>query len=192
MDIIYSAHKSYCLNEIQKYDTIIIVSHGGPDAIYHKYDFKNSRHQILLNKDNLGILKDRKIIAISCATARELGREACKSGGCKAFLGFYNKIHFDKLNKEIASRKYRFFVWECYKDTFAQVIEEAIKNNWTFGKLKEVLNIELRRAVTARALEIKRKKPKFYKSHGLDQAILAVTDVSNNINVFGDEQEKVN
>lgn len=189
--LIYNAKKEYCLKEIEKYDTVIFISHGSAKEIYHKYDFKEKKHQILLEESNIDLIKDKKVIAISCGTARELGPIACQIGACKVYLGFYNKIHFDKQNKSKASKKYYRFVGECYKDTFEYVIEQAIINEWTFEKTKEVLKIELRRNVTHRALTIKKTRPLYYKNNGLDQAILAVVDVANNTIVYGDSSEKV-
>lgn len=190
-DIIFDARKGYCLKAMQKYDTIVIVSHGSANEIYHKFDRRFYNHQVLFNQENLHLMENKKIIAISCGTARNLGDNACIKGGCKAFLGFYNKIHFDKKSKERASKQYHVFIVDCYKEALTKVLESSIKNNWTFGKLKEVLKIELRQTVMRRALHIQSTRPRYYIKHGLNQAILAVMDVANNIHVFGDENEKV-
>lgn len=189
--MIYDAKKDFCLLEIEKYDTLVFISHGSKNEIYHRFDFKNKNHQVLLNQSNINILNNKKVIAISCGTARELGPIACEEGNCKVYLGFYNKIHFDKLNKINPSKKYHNFVSHCYKDTFRNVIEQAITNEWTFGKTKEVLKIELRKVVTSRALAIKKERPRYFKNNGLEQAILAVIDVANNTYIFGDQNEKV-
>ncbi|PCN43181.1 hypothetical protein B9C88_17170 [Brevibacillus laterosporus] len=191
VNVIFDPKKDYCLEQIKKHETIIIISHGSADTIFHKYDHSNEMHQILLNRDNIGILQDKKVIAISCGTARILGSDACQIGGCRAYLGFFNKIHFDKLNKKKASRKYYIFVADCYKDVFAKIIEQAIRNEWTFDKLQEVLSIELRKTVTERALSIQKDRPQYFKNHGLDQAVLAVSNVAANMMVFGDVEEKI-
>lgn len=191
ISLVYNSHKKLCLDEMANHDTLIFISHGSAHEIFHRFDHRFDRHQILVNRDNVKVLSDKKVIAISCGTARDLGSIACNNFGCKAYLGFFNKIHFDKKNRMPASKKYHLFVTNCYKDTFYTVLENAIKNSWTFAKLKAVLEIELKKTVTERALELKHSKPDFYKNVGIDQAILAVSNVANNIGLFGDFQEKV-
>jgi hypothetical protein len=191
ISLVFNPHKKLCLDEMVNHDTLIFISHGSAHEIYHRFDHQTNRHQILVNRDNVKVLNDKKVIAISCGTARDLGLIACKDYGCKTYLGFFNKIHFDKKNKMPASKKYHLFVTSCYKDTFYSVLENAIKNSWTFAKLKVVLEIELKKKVTERALEINKSKPEYYKNIGIDQAILAVSNVANNIGLYGDCQEKV-
>lgn len=191
LSMIYNAKKELCLEEIIKHDTIIFITHGSAYAIFHSFDHRYERHQILVNRENIETLRNKKVIAISCGTARNLGAIACGEYGCKTYLGFYNKIHFDKKNKVPSSKKYQMFIANCYKDTFNEVLESAIKNSWTFSKLKLVLEIELRKTVTERALNLQQDKPEFYKNVGIDQAILAVSNVADNIGLFGDSQEMV-
>ncbi|GGH11322.1 hypothetical protein [Paenibacillus segetis] len=191
VSMIYNPYKQKCLEEMSTHETIILITHGSPNELYHKYDHKNNDHQVLLNKDNAHLLKGKKVISISCATARSFGKEVCENDGCKVFLGFSNKIHFDKKNKKNASRDYRVFIGGCYKDAFSSVIEQAILNNWSFDKIKIVLGIELRNIVVTRAINMKSTKPNYFKNNGLDQAVFAVTNLSNNIMLFGDSQENI-
>ncbi|MEK4462835.1 hypothetical protein MHB56_11350 [Paenibacillus sp. FSL H8-0315] len=191
INIIYNPYKQKCLDEMSMHETVIIITHGGPEEIYHKYDFKNKQHQVLLNKENISLLEGKKIISISCATGRIFGKEAWETGKCKVFLGFHSKIHFDKKNKSEVTKSYRNFIGSCYKDVFGFVIEQSILNNWSFDKIKTVLGIELRNTVISRALSLRNERPQHYVNIGLDQAIFAVTNLSNNIVIYGDAREKI-
>ncbi|MBP2002390.1 hypothetical protein J2Z69_003463 [Paenibacillus shirakamiensis] len=190
--LVFNPIKRVCLSEMLEADTLIFITHGSATEIFHRFDHGKTNHQILLDKKNIECLRDKKVIAISCGTARNLGDEAYKNGeGCKVYLGFANKIHFTKLNKKEASAKYHVFIGDCYKDTFQYVIKEAILNNWTFTKIKLALETELMRTVTSRALEIQKARPQLYTNHGIGQAILAVSNVANNIKIFGNGNELI-
>ncbi|KAB0442317.1 hypothetical protein [Lysinibacillus fusiformis] len=190
-ELIFNPKVTKCILELKKHDTIVIISHGSADSIYHKFDGNKMNHQVLINESNLDILNEKKVIAISCGTARELGELACTSAGCKTYLGFYNKIHFNKKNGNEPSLKYHMFISECYKDSFKEVLEMAIENNWTFNKLKLVMERELKKTVVERATNVREKHPRYYFAHEFDQSIIAVSDVANNIHLFGDKNEKV-
>lgn len=191
--LVYNAIKEVCLKEMLDSETLIIISHGSSNSIYHRLGHGKMDDQILLEKKNLRHLKGKKIIAISCGTARNLGPEAYNSGeGCKVYLGFLNKIHFTKKNNIPASIKYHVFIGDCYKEVFHFVIREAILNNWNFEKIKAVMEIELMRTVTSKAIKIQNEKPLFYRNHGIGQAILAVSNVANNIKLFGNGKERIN
>jgi hypothetical protein len=190
-NIVYSANKSKCISELKKHNTIIFISHGSANEIFHRYYHGSETHQILVNRENINILDEKKVIAISCGTGKNLGKMACDESNCKVYLGFFNKIHFDKKNKQPTTKKYTIFVKDCYKDTFSSVLENAITNSWTFEKLKLVLEIELKKNVGTRALELGRKSPKLYQQIGIDQAILAVSNVAENICLYGDVKEKI-
>ncbi len=200
VQIIFSDSKNKCLQEIGKYETVIIITHGSKDALYHKYDHKYANHQILIgkreilnnNQDVLSALKDKKIIAISCGTTQELAKIACEVGKCKTYLGFKHKIHFDKLNKQNVSDRYHEFLIHCYKDVFSKVIEQAIYEKWKFSKFAMVLRAELNKTVSNRAQQLAMRRPTFYKNHGVDQAIIAVSNVATNIEIFGDPSELIN
>ncbi|MDF2606234.1 MAG: hypothetical protein K0S34_424 [Bacillales bacterium] len=189
-DVIYNPNRGRCITKINLYDTLVIIAHGGSDVIYHKYDHKNYSHQPLINKDSIQLLRGKKVIALSCLTARELGPYACETGGCKVYLGFYNKIHFDKKDRS-ATIEYRKFIKECYKEAFKNVIDRAIENNWDFSKISVVLEIELKKTVMKRVENIRQYRMKFYEKHDLDKAIFAVTNVASNIRIFGDSKEKI-
>ncbi|EGO6562143.1 hypothetical protein GZ789_002317, partial [Enterococcus faecalis] len=72
---VYSSHVQKYIDEIKQGDTIIIVAHGSEEAIFHRYDHTNSveNHQYLLKSNELDVLNDNKIIAVSCGCARKLG-----------------------------------------------------------------------------------------------------------------------
>ena len=199
ISLIFNENKSECLEHMKNHDTIIIVSHGGASEIYHRYGFDISRNQVLISSVDIHnnipnvieAIKNKKIIAISCGTATSLGEVACAVGGCKTYLGFKHKIHFDKINKANPSHRYHEFLSKCYKEAFSIAIERGIRESWSFNKFKLVLKVELEKNVTKKALEIKSSKPNFYKNHGIDQAVIAVTNVSNDIHIFGDATQAI-
>lgn len=185
---IYSSHVQEYIGEINQGDTIIIVAHGSEEAIFHRYDHKfTQKHQYLLKSDNLEMLNENKIVAVSCGCARKLGPESVAQGKCKVFLGFMNSIHFDKKNGKHVSEYYENYVKKIYKSVFFDILELAIIENWTFHKLAKVLSWELRRSVTElskKELELNGKHA--YFGRGIDQAILAINDVAANVKVFGE------
>lgn len=189
--LIFEPKLTRCIYELNNHETLILISHGSPDGIYHKYDKKLDNHQSLVNSSNLHLLTGKKVIAISCATARELGKIACEDGGCTSFLGFYNKIHFNKKNGKNPSIRYHMFISDCYKDTFSEVLERAILHNWSFNKIKLVLERELKRIVVTRAQDISEKYPRYYQVHGIEQSVIAVSHVAENIHIFGDGKQKI-
>lgn len=202
---IYDPRKKNCLDEMKNHDTIIFITHGSDDTMFHRYvHTKNSHkhHQSLINSssinalepDILDAIKGKKIVSISCRTARDLGPTACLKGGCKVYLGFYTNIRFDKLLTRktggVLSVEFNRFMLKCYKKAFSFVLEEAILNGWTFSKLEKVMSIELRRVVASSGDEII-ISDRYYNKLISGQAILAITNVSENIRVFGDSSEIV-
>lgn len=192
INLVYNPQKQICINEMNKSDTLIFISHGSANAIFHRYCFGKKLDQILFDVNNISQLKGKKVIAISCGTARILGDVACQStNGCKVYLGFLNRIHFSKKNKKPSSAKYHNFIISCYKDTFEQTIQDAIEYNWSFQKLKLVLEMELKRNIALRTQEFKDRNYSQYNNLGIGQSIFAVMNVANNIVLFGDGQQKV-
>jgi hypothetical protein len=200
INVIFNDLKTECLKEIKNHDTVIIVTHGSKDALYHRYDYKYGMHQSLIsineilnnNIDVLSVLKDKKIIAIACGTTQGLAQVACNNGHCKTYLGFKHKIHFDKLNKKDASDRYHEFLIHCYKEVFSNVIEKSIEEQWKFSKFAMVLKLELRKNVTNKAKQLADRRPNFYKNHGVDQAVIAIGNVANDIEIFGDSTQLIN
>lgn len=193
IQLIFDTKKTNCLLKMQQNDTLIFISHGSADSIYHKYDHSlEEKHQILINIDNANILEGKKVIAISCGTAKELGNYACTEVGCKVYFGFLHKIHFDKKNKKPVSKNYLDFVRTCYKDCFSEILEKAISESWSFTKLRLLLKLKLQQTVLTRAENIEKIKPVYYRYHGIDQAILAVSNVGAHMIIYGNENEHIN
>ncbi|GAA0759028.1 hypothetical protein [Clostridium sartagoforme] len=200
INITFSDIKEECLKEIKNYDTIIIITHGSKDTLYHKYDHNYGNHQPLIsvneilneNVDVLNAIANKKIIAISCGTTQALAGIACNQGKCKTYLGFKHKIHLDKQNKKKPSNRYHEFLICCYKEVFSSVIEKAIREKWKFSKLALVLKLELKRTVLNKAEELSKRGSSFYRNHGIDQAIIAISNVADNIEIYGDKSQIVN
>ncbi|EAE2477207.1 hypothetical protein FIV78_15320, partial [Listeria monocytogenes] len=185
--IIYSPLKTEYLESFNSGDTFIIVAHGSPETIYHRFDHTLfQRHQILVDTNNLTQLKGMKIIAISCACARTLGPESVSSGDCKVFLGFENAIHFDKKDKTKAVCKYYDrYIRNIYKSVFENVLSKGIIENWTFEKISKVLEWELKKEAARAAQAEKKKSETAYFSREIEETIIAIANVASSIRVFG-------
>lgn len=189
---VYSQKKIHYLESFNSNDTCIIVAHGSPDSIYHRFDHNYHRHQILIDLNNLNNLNGGKIIAISCACARKLGPESVTSGNCKVFLGFMNAIHFDKKDKnKRVCKYYEQYIKEIYKAVFYKVLTSAVLGNWTFEKLADRLEWELKREAMINAKAEREKNERAYIGRGINETIVAVTDVASSIRVFGDGSQTI-
>lgn len=201
IDIVNDAKKDICLNQMQEYETIVIIAHGDNDKIYHRLHKTISKTQTLISnfqihqKDQkvISAIQGKKIIAISCRTARSLGDYACKFGGCRVYLGFYNKIHFNKSNNQFrdVSPEYYQFLLNYYKNVFTDVLEIAIERHWSFLKLATILKIELQRRIKSAIKNDSSINSSYYKQIVFGQAYVAVINVADNIKLFGNEQEEV-
>lgn len=200
IQMVFDPQRGNCVSAIQGHDTIIFIAHGNDDVIYHRYSKRQGKIQPLIShllirqqhQPTLSLLYNKKVIAISCRTARILGDSACTHAGCRVFLGFYNQIHLDKLRvARSESSEYYHFLLRCYKQTFKKVLEMAILNKWTFEKLAAVLKIELEKNAMAEAKKYIEVRSEYYRGIILSHAILAITNVAANIRVFGDSQELV-
>jgi hypothetical protein len=185
--------KNNFLSKIVDHDTIIIFSHGSYDQIYHRFNSGDAtKIQTLLNVENMDYLIDKKVIAISCGTAKTLGLHSTLSG-CKVFLGFKGKIHYGIQGQgRSPSNYYRQFLKDCYKYAFETVIQEAVQSNWTFGKLQKVLGITLNKQVTLKLKELRENRGERYIiKHKFDMAIIAVSKVVSNLTLHGNKNEVV-
>ena len=182
---IYSPNRSDYLSTLRSNNTYIIVSHGSQDEIYHRFSHNTlKKHQVLLDSsctNNVG-----KIIAISCGTAKSLGKQLVERKKCDVYLGFNSKIHFDKKNRVPPSRYYDMYLRKLYKEVFEKVLIAAITNEWTFQQLYDVLDLELRRAAIQKDKIEQQLDIKKYKSRGMKFALVAVTNVANNLVLHGD------
>lgn len=189
--IVFEDKRDVSLRTMKEFDTVIFITHGSATQLFHRWNEDPNYSQVLLDVERMEILRNKKVVALSCGTARELGPKACSEGGCIVYLGFRNRIHFNRKDKSLPSNIYKSFLSDCYKEVFGKVFRLAIINSWSFDKLKDVLERELSDEVRKRALKIKEKHPRYYEKHGLDQAIIAVTDVVNNLYIFGDGEQIV-
>lgn len=192
VQFIYSDKVQDYKNSIKENCTMIIVAHGSEESIFHKYDHDFKNHQYFLKSDSLNCLNKNKIIAISCGCARKLGPKSVESGACTVFLGFYNSIHFDKINKKPLCHFYEPFLKSIYKNVFLRVLSKAINEQWTFEKLSKVLEWELKKEIGQASNDQMKQRGKIaYFDRGIDQAILAVSNVASSIRLFGNVYETV-
>ncbi|MBW9150990.1 hypothetical protein [Clostridium estertheticum] len=139
-------NKEYSISQMNSADIIIIFAHGGSDRIYHDYTNTNNINDIIIDKSNANIFRNKKVIAFSCYTARELGPYAVNNQNCKNYLGFYNAINRDLLNQKTPPQVEYFF--SCiYSEAFKNTMVNAINNKYTFGQIKKGLIIEMRKLI---------------------------------------------
>ncbi len=198
VEVVFEDKKEQSLEKLSKHDTIIFVTHGDSNNLYHRYckDKEKRKSQILLGLSDLSneefdrkIYDNKIIIAISCCTADQLGAAVFDQTKCKAYLGFKYKIHFDRKDKKKASRKYYQFLLRCYKKIFSDVLVKAINNEWTIEEFKEKLELYSKQYISREALAIKSERPQFYINHRLDLAVFAVSHVADNIVLYNDDDD---
>lgn len=153
ISLISSDRKRDYISNIDSNNTNIFVCHGSKDSLYHR--FHCSPKQTLLDANT--VLSLGKVIAISCGTARYLGKELVQNGNCTVYLGFNTKIHFNKKSsKDYISPYYSQYIKDLYKEVFENVLTKAIDHSWTFEKTRRVLEWELRKKSILKA-EIKKE-----------------------------------
>lgn len=150
--VLLSPNRNIIKSHITQNDTLVFLSHGSEDKIYHKHDSVGSNCQILLDKSNIGLLKDKKVFSISCLTGIELGKEAI-SKDCKVYLGLNRYMEFEPSHKKISRMKkiggkstekfkierkdyYMRVLEERYKKVFYEVLDEAIIGKKSFKWVK--------------------------------------------------------
>jgi hypothetical protein len=129
------------MSDIQANELIIFLTHGTKDEIL-KYRNRpnNSLDDILIDRENAGVLKDKIVLAFCCSSAKELGR-LCVSDkvGCWAFVGFENDIVYDNGHAE----KSRHIIYESYKKAFKRSLEYAVKTNCSVAEYRDRLMLYL-------------------------------------------------
>lgn len=204
VEIIFEDKKNVSLDKLLQHDTLVFVTHGDSNNLYHRYcendDRRNS--QVLLSSNDFfdknfdtSIYDDKVIIAISCCTAKELGAEVFKKTRCKAYIGFRYNIHFNRIDERNgmnkSSKKYYMFLLECYKEIFSETLTKAIINEWTVEKFKQYLEFYSKRCVGQKAKTIKNNNPRFYENHKIELAVRAITHVADNIVLYNHEDVKI-
>lgn len=180
-------NKDRFYEQLSRFTTVIFVTHGDPNNIYHSL-FDDDK---LIELGNIQLLDSKKVISISCCTAKELGKSACNNE-CLVFLGMRHKLHMDIQDKNIIPEiHYINFVETIYKDVFSKCLVEAINKDFTFNKLKNMLEIELSREVQRKSDELKSCKARLYETNKIQYSIPAVLHVVNNILVHGNDQLKI-
>lgn len=173
--------KSSFYEKIKDFSTLIFVTHGDKENIYHNYYEDDS----LISLTDLDKLNNKKIIAISCATAATLGKEACDSN-CLVYLGMKHSIHRDiKNNDRAPENAYIRMIDNVYKNAFSKSLTISIDRNFTFNKIKNILEIELIKHVEESNRLEKERNSRQYNLCKLKYTIEAVTNVVNNLLLHG-------
>lgn len=74
-----------------KYDNILIMAHGAPNAILTTTTDLHKRFEVYISENDVGAFKNDFVFAVSCLTANEFGKQ-CVDKGCIAYLGFQVEI----------------------------------------------------------------------------------------------------
>ena len=121
------------VKEIEGSDVILFFTHGDSDAIL-KFRYKDpllKQRFVFIDKGNASILKKKKVIAICCNSARELGN-FCMNGDIKSefYIGFADDITYD----EGFTNDFKSIVYKTYSKAFSEVVLNAYKGHWSADK----------------------------------------------------------
>ncbi len=179
--------KKLMIDKIPLFDTLIFVTHGDKENLYHSYENDDP----LISLENIDLLNKKKVIAISCATANILGKVACE-GQCLVYLGMKYNIHRNiKNNVRDTTTNFVNLIDNIYKNAFSHVLLLALEDNYTFSKLKTIMEIELNKEVYKQNQIEKEKNLRQYNLCKLNFTIEAVTNVVDNIIIHGNEKLKI-
>lgn len=114
------------------------VKNENPDLYYYNDDF--------INVGNIDILKDKKIIALSCNSNAQIGREAVAKGA-KVFLGFGDlptsiaelKEKGEENKSGVSLGKIEQGLKTEINDIIKKSIVISIKKNYTFNELVDLI-----------------------------------------------------
>lgn len=145
--------KTSVFKGIESSDLIIFLTHGTEREIlkYLNKPLQEKEEYVLLDKQNISILKGKIVLAFCCATARELGPYAVQPvNGCKTYIGFEKDIVYDNGN----ALKSRNIIYSSYKKAFAKAIKYAVTEKCTAEDFKIKLVQMLRKESVEAALSL--------------------------------------
>jgi hypothetical protein len=123
----------YSVDYISSNETIVLCTHGCKDGLY--YDF--GLRKFLIDKNNIDIIKNRCIIAISCWTlfTRSIFRTSMNQS--KVFLGFQEDFYMASTPCNVPDEQV--FVLNMYADILINAIVEVSVTNGTFQDLRDAI-----------------------------------------------------
>ena len=117
-------------DQISQCDLVLFFTHGEEDAIlkclYIHPPMKKSFS--FVNSDNASILSGKRVIAICCSSAKELGQLCVDEPiHSKFYIGFQEPITYD----DGAHKQVRGLIYSAYSDAFKEALLYALTTNCT-------------------------------------------------------------
>lgn len=135
-----------CLSKIKQstdLDLICFFCHGRTDGLLgcrYRVSYPAHRrqydHGLLINEDNIGILRNKKIFCLACNSI-EVGHTAIEAGA-KVFLGF-DKININNCPNIHVKSLTKFVL----RSSINNALRNGIQNNITFNQLADYLKLIL-------------------------------------------------
>ena len=147
--------KDEVVRRIKDANTVIFCTHGGPDEIMkcRQREKKDCDNFILIDKNNIQLLKDKIVIALCCYSAKRLGPNSLVGADkCKAYIGFKTPIYYDDEERKKAG-KTRHVIYVAYKKAIKKTLIYAQKNNVDVKEFRERLDIYLQQELVGNILE---------------------------------------
>lgn len=141
--IFHKAHQDFIIdnlmhNEIRNSDIVLFFTHGDDDSIL-KFRYKDEllkERFIFLDLKNAELLRGKKVIAICCCSANQLG-EYCVSENIQSefFVGFQDDLIYD----EGFSDEFKRIVFKTYSSAFERAFINAYKKKWSAERFVLIL-----------------------------------------------------
>jgi hypothetical protein len=148
------AHK-LCLVEVAKKapeNLILYLGHGSNDklsgaseTINSSQTFKDFKKKGFINKDNIDIFSNRKVICLSCNSNDKLGEYAFRSG-CQSFVGF-GAIETDYVDSLTCDYNTVDLFNQVHSKILADAIIYSIQHQFNFDQFEKVLKMMTNQAI---------------------------------------------
>jgi len=107
---------------------VVFNGHGSSEKIF---GYKNE--PILSTYDNIVLLKDKIVYAITCKSAKELGRKSVSSG-TKSFIGYEDDFVFfyepNMMTRPLQDKTARIFLEPAYRIVFSLLKGHSTRSAW--------------------------------------------------------------
>ena len=116
--------------QILESDLVLFFTHGEEDVILKsRYKQTQMKKQFsFIDSDNAQLLSDKKVIAICCSSAKELGQLCVDSSiHSKFYIGFQEPITYDDGDH----KRVRGLIYTSYSDAFKEALLYALTTNCT-------------------------------------------------------------
>lgn len=138
-------------HEIAESDLVLFFTHGEEDAILKcQYKFSTAKKRCsFIDFDNASMLSDKRVIAICCSSAKELG-QLCIGAPIhsKFYVGFQEPITYDDGDHE----QVRGLIYTAYSDAFREALLYALTTSCTAQEFVLILKKSISDMLTWRIL----------------------------------------